>query len=806
MQAVPKALIEESDLGSPKYLERIRRLLGGERDYLSSPAAWLPFGCDDTTGGAENEFQTAVVGGRGNVDLPLTIESSSFYRNMVRRTRTGDAPRRVIADLDGYLSASRHEAWENSWVRFPGKVLHRRTRDVMMRDLLADKTDPSGGMRGDMDRFLYYQGGEEWIRVPVSYLLKLSLAEALSDGADGHPALTSLGVRLMDHFLNDNTSPEVYSFQPVPLSFARGVGNALARETSKRFLFVQFLTMYGNGKFELSNLGQKVVVYCSPHPPVRQKVLNELVSDAFYRDLFMNPSLSGWDRGEAKYEYMILCHQVLSRSQLNTLWKLRESGIITRNLVVLPNLSNISLANNGTHVSIGSLRLKGLLEDRGSGFMARDEKYLGDLAIKIVEHFLPLFVGTYSAAPYRLDFRDFHPEKVLGFLPHELDYTHLRMLWRRWKKKADLRIFGQPVTPFGPRLIDRAISSLFRLRGDFVQDFRLVDYLVALMSTDQSPALDGTLGNDLRLKADLFNMGIFDEQMALYLLYRLREHGKVGYSGFEGRHYSLFESFLGDMGPAVSLQVLLTALAYKYILTGEVTHGHIPDEPTIESDRRQIVFGTAIGIPTFYVRRDTRNLFLKRILEGTEKTRVSRRYPGYVRVYNDCYRKALLDVLTRDGGDVIDLLGLSGTVEDLRQRIEEPDTYSVAARITKSTLNGGRSRNPMKLSGDEYNEAAEKYYRDGLRKLYMEEGLSILEDDFRRLDSHAICSDCLIKDVLHRTMGGGSAWAFLKRHRREILEGTAPPAVLRTLIHLTVLTVHEDGKETELHMVHGSRS
>jgi hypothetical protein len=31
---------------------------------------------------------------------------------------------------------------------------------------------------------------------------------------------------------------------------------------------------------------------------------------------------------------------------------------------------------------------------------------------------------------------------VLGFLPHELDYTHLRMIWRRWRKKADLNFFG----------------------------------------------------------------------------------------------------------------------------------------------------------------------------------------------------------------------------------------------------------------------------------------------------------------------------------------------------------------------------
>ena len=66
----------------------------------------------------------------------------------------------------------------------------------------------------------------------------------------------------------------------------------------------------------------------------------------------------------------------------------------------------------------------------------REEKRLGDLAIKIFEHFLSLFVGTYSAAPYRIDFAEFHPEKLLSFLPHELDFTHLRLMWREWKEKA----------------------------------------------------------------------------------------------------------------------------------------------------------------------------------------------------------------------------------------------------------------------------------------------------------------------------------------------------------------------------------
>jgi hypothetical protein len=57
----------------------------------------------------------------------------------------------------------------------------------------------------------------------------------------------------------------------------------------------------------------------------------------------------------------------------------------------------------------------------------------------------------------------------------------------------------------------------------------------------------------------------------------------------------------------------------------------------VESERRQAFFGAAIGIPTFYVHRDSGNLFLHRILRRTRGTRPSHRYPGYLRVYNREY-------------------------------------------------------------------------------------------------------------------------------------------------------------------------
>lgn len=756
----------------------------------------LPFSLDDTTAGSENEFQTAVIGRTSEVDLPVTIEESNYYKNILRRFKAGEMPRKVIAEIERYVKDGDERVWENSWVRFPRKALSGDGERVLGRDLLADKRHPEGPLRGDVEKFVFSRGGEEFIRVPVSYLLKLSLIDAVSAHSPLHPFVKATGERAADHFLNDNTSPETFSFSPILLNEASQMGKGLARENAKRFLLCQFLVMHANSRYRLSESGQRVVLYFAPHPPVRQRMLNDLISDSFYRELFMNPCLSGWDQGETKFHYMALCHQVLSRSQLNVISKLRETGIITRNLVVLPNISNISLANNGTHISLGSRKLTSLLTDPGSGFRAGDEKYLGDLAIKIIEHFLPLFVGTYSAAPYRLDFWDFHPERVMGFLPHELDYTHLRMMWRRWIKKADLNFFGRSITPFGPKWFDIMISKVFMLKGDFLQDFRLIDYLAALMSTDQSPALDGTMGNSGRLKKDLANLGIFDPNMSLYLLYRLREYSHMGFSGFEGRHYSLFESLIDDMGDATSLQMLISALAYKYILTEGVTHQSIPDNPTVESERRQIFFGAAIGIPTFYVRKDTPNAFMLKVLKKVKRARLSHRYPGYVRVYNIEYRQALIEVLEEDGADLIEVMGLRETMEQLKTRIQEPEA-SAAHRLTKGILDESGVLRPMDLSGREFNLAAEKYYRETLRRRHMEEALSVLERDFMKIDSHMICGECVFREGLKSILGSRTSTSFLAAVRKDLLEERLSEEALRKLIHLTLLTVYSDIKQSE---------
>jgi hypothetical protein len=752
------------------------------RLHLQREANPQPFVGGDVTVGVENEFQVAVAGRSTEVDLPLTILGSRYYNNLTLRARRGDLSPHLLADLDAFLGAQQTQIWENSWVRFPRRLLSTYAASILHHDLLADKANPAGPRRRDIDSFLFSREGEPWLRVPVSYLLKLALADALGQADPAEPLLLQTGERLMDHLISDNCSPEVTSFFLASGAAATLPGRSTARETSRRFLILQLLIQYANQEFRLEHYGQQCHLYLAPNPPARQKALNELISDQFYRELFLNPCLSGWPRGEKKKEYMALCHRTLSRSQLNTIAKLKEAGIIVNNLVVLPNTSSTSLANNGTHITLGSRLLSGWYQ-RPEGAIC--EKYFGDLVIKIVEHFLPLFVTTCSAAPHRLSFRDFHPEKVMGYLPHELDYTHLRMLWRRWKKKAALRFCGHSFTPVGPQWLDRLTSTLLRLRGDFLPDVRLIDYLVALQSVEQSPALDGVMGNQERLKQDLTEMGVYDSRMAIYLPYRMRALAAFGFSGFEGRHYSLFP----DLGPtfalAVDLQTLVTRLAYRWVLAGTVRHADIPDDPCTESERRQIFFATAIGVPTVFIRADSRNTLLRRILALADRQRPSRRYRGYLRIEVTAYHRACLALLRQecamDGQEAVSLL-------DRVDAMLEGTEPTAAARLTGDILTTlGRETDPMRVGTQAFNRAAEAYYRTDLCHRHLHDGVETLIADGVRLEG---CTDQAVGALKERLLGSVPAPLFIREAGHRVVNGSASAREIHLLILLALLTVH----------------
>jgi hypothetical protein len=375
---------------------------------------------------------------------------------------------------------------------------------------------------------------------------------------------------------------------------------------------------------------------------------------------------------------------------------------------------------------------------------------------------------------------------VLGFLSHELDYTHLRMLWRRWKKRAKNRVLGHPLTPVGPELVDRILTVLFRLKGDFVPDFRLIDYLVALMSTEQSPALDGSLASADRLKKDLDDLGVFDRRMSMYLPYKLRPYAALGFSGFEGRYYSLFESLRDDMTHAVNLQGLITALAFKYITEGRWTHADIPDRPLRESERRQVFFGAAIGLPTFYVHKDTDNRFLLKILHQTKRVRQSHRYPGYLRVQLLDYRRGLLETVARDGADLIEMMNMGNTIDDLRRRIDDPKDCSAQGKLTNGILADQHGKSPFQMRSQEFNTAAERFYREDLRRKHLAEALDFVAEDIPRLLKQAE-HDPETREALVAILQGMELPEFFAQVQRDWLNGSLPEDVLRRFIHLMLV-------------------
>lgn len=709
----------------------IRSEVPGNVSYQRQQAAFdygcLPFDHSDVTAGSEDELQAAVLGKSDCCDLPISIQESRFFRNLAKRTSSGEAPRRAYLELQEFLSGGQ-EAWENSWVRFPERKLSSNALKTFRSDLGLDAGRSTKSHRSDCARYSFEHQGEPWIRVPISYTLKLALADLV--GAQPHMPhrLRQEAARLMQHFSNDNTSPETTSFWVIEPRTERTIGEEVARESARRFLFTSLLMSWANHRFGLLESGQHAVIYHAPHPPVRQTALSSCISDAFYRELFMSPCLSGWQDGEAKSRYMHMCHQVLSRSQLNSVAKLREAGIIANNLIVLPSLSNVSLANNGIHISLGSRALTRAMEELPAEVSKKQEKWLGDLSIKIFEHFLPLFVGTYSAAPYRIDFGQFHAEQLLAFLPHELDFTHLRLMWREWKEKARLRVMGNPVTPYGPQWLDGMVSRLFRLRGDLVPDYRLINYPVAWLSTEHASALDGIPGNMGRLASELEQQGIVDAHMSFYMPMRLRQFGAIGFSGFEARYYSLFPSYKGDMVWATDLQQLLLVMAYQFALKEAVRAEDIPDDPTSESERRHAFFFAAAGLPAFYVHKNSRNQLLRRILRHCKNTRSSWRHPDYVRVPLTDYRSALLSFLEDSAQEAIEALHARSVLRDLRIRLADL-AQQASTRLVQGALSESGSKHPMDINSVEFNRSAEKYYRESLRRAQLAEAFQYLRED-----------------------------------------------------------------------------
>ncbi len=640
----------------------------------------LPFRPGDVTAGTENELATSIAG---------SVDRSDFAAQL-REAADGEPwEQDALAWLAGSgADTARHD---HDWVRIPLHLLGNGARSELGACLAE---------RGDRRRYFIQDRGEACARIPVSHALHVALVDAVAEAPEGLILSERERRRLGSIFGNDNTAPEVLSAYITRDGMGRSLGAATADENALRFLLIQALSAWINNKLGLRASGQTLRVFAAPSPPERLEALARVVPAEVYRRLLMNPCLSGFADGEAKAAYMHLCHETLSRSHLVAAARVRAAGLgIRQSVSKLP--VDTTLLNNGVHVSLGSVALASIAQDSPSG--PATEKYFGDLVSKFFEHFLPLFVGTFSAAPSRLPVAPLRPETTLGLLPLALTSSQLRQTWSAWKRKAGL---------------------MGALRGDVVPDARLLDYFTALPSTDTCHAHDGTLGSQEALQEALERVGMYRSDMAFYDLYRLRCFSRMGYSGFEGRFHSVFPSFARDMAPAIDLQRLITACAWWAISREMISHSSLPDDPQSQGERRQFMFHSAIGIANVPVRRTSRSAFLLSLVGETRGVRVSMRQPTQFSVPLAAYRQTLCDWLERECAPVVAALGAGELLKEARARAAGEDAASTRLLAAASA---GAGREPGRLAG-----AMERHLRTGLCAEQTREGLSVLEAELER--------------------------------------------------------------------------
>jgi hypothetical protein len=249
------------------------------------------------------------------------------------------------------------------------------------------------------------------------------------------------------------------------------------------------------------------------------------------------------------------------------------------------------------------------------------------------------------------------------------------------------------------------------------------------------------------------------------------------------------------MANAVNLQLLIKAFAFKLIAEGKVTHADIPDTPDVESERRQMFFGDAIGIRSFYVWKDTGNRLLLNILKKAKNVRPSGRYQNCLKVRNSDYRLALANYLLDEGGEMVDMLGMRETMNDLMARLRD-DGLTASGKLTGGILGSIGAGDPMSVSAAEFNSAAERYYRTELCAKHMDEAFTFLEEDF----SPARALKEGEKTILKWILGTKDAADFLKEIRSGVINDGVTEDVLGKLISLVILSIHHDtieaGKES----------
>jgi hypothetical protein len=127
----------------------------------------------------------------------------------------------------------------------------------------------------------------------------------------------------------------------------------------------------------------------------------------------------------------------------------------------------------------------------------------------------------------------------------------------------------------------------------------------------------------------------------------------------------------------------------------------------------------------------------------------------------------------------------------LRLRLNDPGQHAASGKLSAGILKEAGAQSAFDLSGNEFNLAAESYYRETLRKRHMEEALQLLLNDLQAIDREQ-SHDCDYRRVATQLIGTAGAADFLESRRTALVNETLDHKTLAQCIRLTLLAIYRD--------------
>ena len=194
---------------------------------------------------------------------------------------------------------------------------------------------------------------------------------------------------------------------------------------------------------------------------------------------------------------------------------------------------------------------------------------------------------------------------------------------------------------------------------------------------------------------------------------------------------------------------------------------------------------------------------MKSILERTAETRPSRRYPGYVRVKLSQYFLGCLSLLEQEGAEIIECLGLGETLADLRERLAQPGQRSALGRLTHGILSELGASDPLRADACRFNQAAEDYYRTGLRRRHLGEAWQVLSEDLTGAGLSALENDSTARRALGARLGRRETQALLAELKEPVLDGRAGAEDVSLLINLLLTVIDFQARPDQAQLAGG---